>query len=281
MDVADLNYNSTEMRDTMLDAMEFWIYEANIDGFRCDFADGVPYNFWQTAWQRFRDIENRKFIFFAEGTRNDHFTAGFDLNFGWQSYGAIKNVFSGQPAQSIFTAHNTEYNNIPSDKHWIRFTTNHDESAWDATPVSLFGGVNGALAASVATIFTGGVPLIYGSQEVGTAQNIPFFSNSTINWNTNPQMLASYQTLLQFYSDSEVAKSGQNLVFPHNDVACFKKTHNGDELLLLINLRSTTIQYPIPVDLENTTWTDVMTGGSAALSGQLTLAPFQFYILDQ
>ncbi|MFN6225422.1 MAG: alpha-amylase family glycosyl hydrolase, partial [Bacteroidota bacterium] len=52
LDVADLNYSNQAMRDAMLDAMLYWIYQANIDGFRCDYADGVPFDFWETAWAR-------------------------------------------------------------------------------------------------------------------------------------------------------------------------------------------------------------------------------------
>jgi glycosidase len=281
LDVADLNYNNSTMRDTMLDAMKYWIYEANIDGFRCDYADGVPFDFWQTAWQEVKAIPDRDFILFAEGTRSDHFSAGFDLNFGWQFYGAVKDVFNGQSVTKIFTSHTNEYNNIPSGKHWIRFTTNHDESAWDATPISLFNGIDGALAASVVTIFTGGVPLIYGSQEVGTANNVPFFSNSTINWNNNPGMLASYQTMLQFYSGSEAAKKGQNEVYPHNDVVSFKKSFNNEELVIIANLRNSTLNYAIPSALDNTVWNDVMSQNNMALNQQITLAPYQFYILEQ
>lgn len=279
MDVADLNYSNTQMRAAMTDAMKYWIYEANIDGFRCDYADGVPFDFWKSAIQSLNAIPDRSLIFFAEGERNDHFNAGFQLNFGWQFYSAIKNVFNGQPVSRIFTAHNNEYSNTPPGKHWIRFTTNHDESAWDDTPVRLFNGINGALAASVVTVFTGGVPLIYGSQEVGVQNKVPFFTKSTIPWNSNPQMLTSYQKMLQFYTASEAAKRGQNTVFAHNDVACFKKTRSDEEILILVNLRNRTVSFTIPSALENTTWTDVMTGSQISLNGQITLSAYQFYIL--
>jgi hypothetical protein len=281
LDVADLNYDNQEMRDAMTDAMKYWLYEANIDGFRCDYADGVPFDFWHSAWQTMNAIPDREFIFFAEGTRKDHFAAGFDLNFGWQFYGAIKDVFDGQPVNHIFTAHANEYAGVSPGKHWIRFTTNHDESAWDATPVTLFNGIEGALAASVITIFTGGVPLIYGSQEVGTANTIPFFYNSTINWNENPQMLAGYRKMLQFYAASQTAKSGQRIVYQHNDIACFRKTISDQEIVIIANLRNTAVSFTIPPALEGTSWQDVMTTGSISLIGQMALAPYQFYILKQ
>ena len=48
-DVAQLNYENTDMRKAMIDAMQFWIDEADIDGFRCDYASGVPRDFWEEA----------------------------------------------------------------------------------------------------------------------------------------------------------------------------------------------------------------------------------------
>jgi glycosidase len=280
-DVADLNYENEDMREAMIGAMQYWAYEANIDGFRCDYADGVPFDFWQEAIAAMDTIPGREFIWFAEGARKDHFTAGFDLNFGWQFYGAVKDAFNGQPASIIFNAHNQEYSQLPSGKHWIRFTTNHDESAWDATPIQIFKGEKGALTASVITLFTGGVPLIYGSQEVGVVDNIPFFSNSTIDWDNNPGLLESYREIFRFYSVSDVARKGQNTVYTHNDVACFKKTLDQEEILLVANIRNSTSTFAVPQDLENSVWNAVVKGEAVSLGEEIILQPYEFLILEQ
>ncbi len=278
-DVADLNYGSQEMRAAMTDAMQYWVYQANIDGFRCDYADGVPYDFWAKTLKTLRADTSRNLIFFAEGTRNDHFTAGFDLLFGWGFYGALKEVFNGQPVSRLMTAHSSEYSATPAGKHWVRFTTNHDESAWDATPMVLFNGAGGALAAAVITLFYGGVPLLYGSQEVGTVNNVPFFSNSVIQWGANPDMLAAYKTLFGFYAGSAVARLGENAVYPHQDIVCFTKSLNGEEVLIIANVRNTTANYSLPVALRNTTWIDIMTGQPQVLQNNLVLQPYRYLVL--
>lgn len=38
-DVAGLNFSNTAMRAALVDAMRYWIFAANIDGYRCDFAN--------------------------------------------------------------------------------------------------------------------------------------------------------------------------------------------------------------------------------------------------
>src|ERR1035437_7475363 len=48
-DVAKLDYKSKPMRAAMIEAMDYWLKEANIDGFRCDVAGEVPTDFWNDA----------------------------------------------------------------------------------------------------------------------------------------------------------------------------------------------------------------------------------------
>ncbi len=279
LDVADLNYNNENMRAAMINAMKYWLLEANVDGYRCDYADGVPFDFWKQALDTLTSI-HRQFIFLAEGSRNDHFSAGFDLNYGWDFYNKLKNIFNGEIASGIFTTHNSEYSNIPDGKHKLRFTTNHDESAWDNTPMVLFNGEEGALAASVITIFLGGVPLLYTGQEVGTVEKVPFFSNSPINWDEKLDMLQAYKELLSVYSQSEVARIGSNSNYPDTNVVCFNKELNTYEMLIIVNVRNDTIEYKLPGDLQNTNWNDVFTGNIVALDTLIQLINYQYMILE-
>ncbi len=53
-DVADLNYDNPELRKAMTDAMEYWVKEVGIDGYRCDAAAMAPTDFWKSALQKSR-----------------------------------------------------------------------------------------------------------------------------------------------------------------------------------------------------------------------------------
>ena len=48
-DVADLNFDNADMRAEMIACMKYWVEEYDIDGFRCDYAGGVPVDFWEEA----------------------------------------------------------------------------------------------------------------------------------------------------------------------------------------------------------------------------------------
>ena len=56
-DVVQLDYSNQELRQAMLDAMAFWVREADIDGFRCDVADLVPLDFWEQAREELEEIK--------------------------------------------------------------------------------------------------------------------------------------------------------------------------------------------------------------------------------
>ena len=281
LDVADLNYDNTAMRAEMIRAMKFWILSANIDGFRCDYADGVPYDFWQSAIDTLRNMDGRNLIMLAEGGRSDHYSAGFDMTYGWDFYGKMKSIFSNnENARNIFSTNSAEYSNIPAGKHKLRFTTNHDETAWDMPPTQVFGTPKGSVAAFVATAFLRGVPLIYTGQEVGVDVNMPFFSRYPVNWTMNPSMFQEYKTLMSIYANSEVARIGTTTTYVDNDIISFRKSKDGNDILVLVNTRDNAVTYSLPSAIQNTTWTNAMNNASVTLGTDVTLGNYDYLILE-
>lgn len=277
-DVAELNYNNEEMRAAMIDAMRYWILEANVDGYRCDYADGVPFDFWQQAIDSLRNIPDRSLIMLAEGDRDDHYTAGFDMTYSWDYYSTMQNVFNGSPVYDLYSTNNNEYAGIPLGKKKLRFTTNHDESAWNATPMTLFGGIAGATAASVMTIFLQGVPLIYTGQETGRSSTLPFFTASPINWALNPDMQTAYNNILSVYASHATARNGALSTYSNADVFCIRKTGD-EEFAVLVNARNEEKMYALPTVLKNTDWTDAITNTDVSLTTEVTLAPYEYILL--
>lgn len=278
-DVADLNFDKPEMRAAMIAAMKYWIAEADIDGYRCDYADGVPFDFWQQAIDSLRLGFEKNILMLAEGGRNDHFQAGFDLNFGWTFYGQIKNVFDGDPANTLLNVHSQEYAQVPAGKRKLRFTTNHDESAWDATPIMLFNGKEGATAATVAMTFMGSAPLIYTGQETGRSSTVPFFSNSPIDWTQNPGMQQAYRKIYSAYSQGgELTRALPNKFFTHPDVLCYgKESASGDSLMVVVvNCRNQNVSYTVPAALQNRQFQNMIDSTTFQFNSSLNLAPYEY-----
>lgn len=283
MDVADLNFNNAEMRLEMIKAMKYWVLQANIDGFRCDAADWVPYSFWKQAIDSLRKIPNRDIIMLAEGARKDHFTAGFDLNFGWDYFGKLKNVFkNNHKPTDLISIHQSENTAIPGDARVLRFTSNHDECAWDDTPLGLFGGKQGSMAAFVLTAFSGGVPLIYNGQEVGCPVKLPFFSKFPINWTTNPDMLKAYKQILAIRQANPAAREVHltNMI-GGTGVLGMHKVKDQNELLILVNTKNVSETIQIPEHVRSLPWQDAMTGVTTSIAAGINLLPYDYKIFKR
>ncbi|MFY8181283.1 MAG: alpha-amylase family glycosyl hydrolase [Flavobacterium sp.] len=279
-DVADLNFNNSAMRLEMIKAMKYWVLTANVDGFRCDAADYVPFDFWKQAIDDLRLIPNRDIIMLAEGSRADHFTAGFDLNFGWDFFGKNKNVFKNSHAASdLFNTSTLEYSTITSGKQKLRFTSNHDECAWDDTPLGLFGGIQASLSAFVISSFMDGVPLIYNGQEVGCTVKLPYFSNSPINWSTNPTMLIEYKRLINLRNTHAAIRTGTIIDFSSADLVAFKKQKNADEVFVIANSRNSAKIFTVPTALVGTVWINTSDNTSITLGSSINLSAFEYTIL--
>ncbi|MBC7885455.1 MAG: alpha-amylase [Saprospiraceae bacterium] len=279
-DVADLNFDNAEMRLEMIKSMKYWVLQANVDGFRCDAADFIPFAFWKQAIDSLRKIPNRNIIMLAEGARKDHFNAGFEMNFGWDFFNKNKNVFkNNQSASGYFETHQSEYVGIPTGVHRLRFTSNHDECAWDDTPLGLFNGKAGSMAAFVLTAYVGGIPLIYNGQEVGCPVKLPFFSKSPINWTTNPDMMQHYKKLIAIRAINPAARLGTLENFSTTDIAAFRRKSGNNEVLILVNVRSTNKSYSISSVLQNSNWKDGMTDENTTLGSSINLNPFEYKIL--
>jgi glycosidase len=282
-DVAQLNYANADMKNAMIDAMSYWVYNANIDGFRCDAADFVPMTFWSQAIAKIRKIKNQKMILMAEGSRADHYDAGFDYTFGFAYFNALEKAFSeAQPATYLQTESSKEYGQLDSSKRIVRYTTNHDVNLSDGTPLELFGGKKGSLAAFVIASSMKSVPMIYGGQEVGYAKRIDYFDKVAIDWSTaDYDMLKEYKKIIAFRNTSEALKKGKLTGYSSNDVSVFTMETTADKVLIVANIKNKAVKYSAPTTLANTNWVDALTGNSVAIGTEINLTAYQYLILKK
>ena len=163
----------------------------------------------------------------------------------------------------------------------LRYTTNHDESAWEGTPVQFFGGTTGALSASAVTLFISAVPLLYDGQEVGRSSLLPFFTRDPIQWNDNPEMLTVYQKLMHIYNETDVFKKGALQSFNNPDVAIFTKSFGNETYLVIVNVRNGSREITLDESLQNTSWNDRLSDTSISLADKLALPAYGYMILKK
>jgi glycosidase len=182
-DVVQLDYRNPALRTAMIAAMRHWLVDFDLDGFRQDVAHYIPHDFWRKANAELRSAVPRPILLLAEAGELEMHRLGFDLSYPWDSYKRLKAVWTGAPADSFVRAEVADLQAMPPGGMRLRFTTNHDETAWDKPPVTLFGGAAGARAAFVAMVLLPGRPLLYDGQEVESPQKLGLFLREAIAWN--------------------------------------------------------------------------------------------------
>jgi alpha-amylase len=182
-DVAQLDYGNPAVRREMIATMRWWLQEFGIDGFRVDVAGFIPNDFWREAVPAIRAAVPRQILLLAEWADPEMHRAGFDLTYGWDSYDRLKAVWQGAPASTFISSVLTDMQALPRGAMRMRFTTNHDKTAWDDPPTTIFGRGAGTRAAFVAVALLPGRPLLYNGQEVESPQKLGLFEREAIAWN--------------------------------------------------------------------------------------------------
>lgn len=280
-DVAALNFGSTAMRTAMINAMRYWVFTSNVDGFRCDFADNPPIDFWQQAISSLRGITTHTLLMMAEGTRAANYTAGFDYNFGMQFYyNSLRPIYTGGSATAIDNSNTVEYASSSGTQQIVRYLTNHDVNGGEGTPLELFGGKPGSMAAFVVASYMKGVPFIYNGQEVAFPTRITFpFTSTTIDWNINADVKSEYTQVIGFHNSSNAIRRGTLASYTNNDVCAFTKTAGTEKVFVLSNLRNAAKTFTLPAGLASTTWKNAFTGATVNLGTSVSLASYQYLVL--
>lgn len=235
-DVIDLNYDNKELREHMIDAMEFWVKECDIDGYRCDVAAMVPIDFWVDAIAKLNKI--KKVFMLAEASEN-YLHAAFDMTYNWQLKDLMNDIAKGKKSASDLVGFfKTEAKEYKPDDYRMNFTTNHDENTWNGT---VFERLDGGVAAFAVLCGTApGMPLIYSGQEAGLDKRLRFFDKDTIQWKSSP--LRKIYTALNGLKEKNKAlwngESGGELISvnsDNNNVFAFTRSKNSNKIFAVFN----------------------------------------------
>ncbi len=274
-DVADLNYNNNDMRKAMQDAMLYWVNEAGIDGFRCDYAEGVPADFWSKTIPLLRQAKQGTLLMLAEGSQASLYEAGFDIVYAWNTPYKLQDIYAGKNStDELYTSYTSEYMGIPTGKLRMSYITNHDMAS-EKSPIQAFGGEEGSLSAFVATLGLGGCPMIYSSQETGYAEPLSFFGFKDIDWASNADYQANYEKLMQIYRNSEALQSGDVRFYQTKAISIYRTSTN-ERVLIFVNSSNQEQSLNLPIERIGDKATNLWTGESLTLPHSITMRPYEF-----
>jgi glycosidase len=283
-DVADLNYDNPDLREWMIHAMEFWVREADIDGYRCDVAGMVPQEFWNGTRAALNKI--KPVFMLAEDENPAHHQRAFDMTYSWELHHLMVKVAKGeQTAEELHKYFERDVHRYGEDDYRMLFTDNHDENSWNGTVYERFG--SGVEAFAVLILTARGMPLVYSGQEAGLAKSLRFFDKDTITWNEHPYARV-YQTLLQLKQAHPALWNGSaggtmtRVQTSHDDVVfSFTREQGGDKVFVLINLSSDPQSITVRGSSAQGNYTDAFSGKPETISvkNELMLAPWEYRVL--
>lgn len=233
-DVIDLDYNNSDMRLAMVEAMRFWVTECGIDGFRCDMAHLVPLDFWIMART---SCETIKPLFWLAECDDARYHAVFDVSYAWNWMHVTEKYAKGNASLHDMRNVLHDYSHYPAGTEKLFFTTNHDENSWNGTEYEKYG--NAAQAWAVFTFTWQGIPLIYSGQEIPNKKRLRFFDKDQIDWDEPLQLDKFYQTLIRLRKNSSAITEGETFILPddqNDNLMAFLRKKGNEVVLVILNL---------------------------------------------
>lgn len=254
-DTYKLDYSNPATRAAMIDALKFWIAEADIDGYRCDVAGEVPTSFWEEARPQLEAI--KPVFMLAEASKPELLAKAFDADYNWP----MKDVFNAiaaskgvnayavakkqdhpkSDARDIVRLMERQEKEYPAGTINMNMVTNHDLNSWEGTEFDRFGPSLGAFAVLSYTL--PGMPMLYTGQEVGFNHPFEFFELDGVQPDYQANEFTVFYEMLNALKHGNRAfdagrRGGSFTVLPtdSDDVLAFERAKDGDRAVVIVNL---------------------------------------------
>lgn len=273
-DVIALNYKNKELRKAMINAMQFWLKECNIDGFRCDVAEMVPLDFWNEART---ELDKTKAVFMlAEAEVPVQHKKAFDMSYAWELHHIMNKIAKGKSGVHDIDKYLLKQDTLfkPDDYRMI-FIDNHDENSWNGTIEKRMGVASPAFAVLTATL--PGMILLYNGQEAGLNKSLAFFEKDEINWGNIP-LEAFYTSLLKLKTTNQALWNGnyggkynKMLTDKTNTIFAFSRSKDKNTVIVIANLSNKPLETVVDFKGNEGNYTEWFTSEKTSLKGKITL----------
>jgi glycosidase len=284
-DVIDLNYDNPNMRKGMIDAMQYWLKECDIDGYRCDVAGFVPNDFWAQLRPKLDKIKT-VFMLSEWEDEPDQFKSCFNMNYGWSMHTMMKAVAKGaRTADKIDSLREANQKRFPTWYYQMIFTQNHDENTWNGTLAESFGPAADAFIVLSSTLE--GMPLVYNGMESNLNKRLAFFEKDTISWGNYPKS-DFFKALLTLKHRNRALWNGlsggkvEKIITDHDDkIYAFHRQRDSDRVIVLLNLSNQPQNFRLTGDGFVGIYTEVFSHHPVELKADMavTLKPWEYRVL--
>ncbi len=282
-DVIDFDFEKPELRQYMTEALEYWVREFDIDGYRCDVAGFIPVDFWEHVRLRLDAI--KPVFMLAEWESRDLHKKAFDMTYSWSLWDKMTAVTKdGKPISGLVEYMAHDVSTFPENAYRMTFTDNHDKNSWEGNAVANFGP---ALSASILlAAVVNGMPLVYSGQEAGLDRSLAFFEKDEITWKEHPNAML-YQRLFELKHKNRAlwnGSQGGKMIRLYNDasqqVLSFSRTQSGDRVIPVINYSARAVKVKLQSQYLKGNYVEWFSKKKIVLKGDdsFDLKPWEFLI---
>ncbi len=282
-DVVKFDYEVTEMRDYMLEAMKYWVQSYDIDGFRCDVAGEVPMDFWDNAR---KELDKIKPVFMLAEAEGPQFHSAFDMTYGWEFHHIMNKLYKGEAKPDDIEKYLKKNDSLyPEDAYRMYFISNHDENSWNGSEFERLGTAVETFFAL--TTVAPGMPLVYTGQESGNEKRFEFFKRDPVDWG-DYKMSMFYSTMLELKSVNKALWNGKEggsweRIKTSDDahVLAILRKKGEAEVVGIFNMSPTEITIGLSVDKLKDQYKDLFGGENIIFSDQtrVKLPPWSYKVL--
>ena len=248
-DTAKLNYADRDVWRAQADAMEFWLTQHDVDGFRCDMAMLVPIEFWNETSLRLRRVKPDLFMLAEAEERNLFEEGAFDACYAWRMHHLMNDVARQRTRVTALRDY------IYADRD------DYPDSA---------------------------LPLIYTGQEIGYDHSFAFFDRDPIPRYEANAFTGFYRRLTALRHDNPALAAGERggamTEIRNNAEDCLMtlvRETADNRVVAVMNLSPYAIHADYYTGIYAGMYTDAMTGEPYELRGRVEedMAPWSYRIL--
>jgi len=281
-DVIQLDVENPEMQEHMIQAMEYWVSEYDVDGYRADVAYMVPTEFWINARERLDEI---KPVFMLAEAEEPELHQAFDMTYAWDYAQTIRDIGAGDAdLEDLDEALNRNFDRFSRSDFRMFFTTNHDENSWAGSDTELYGDNFENFAVLSATVW--GMPLVYNGQESGLDKQLEFFEKDEIEWN-DYKYEDFYRTLLNLNTENRALWNGEkrggylkNTTDRDDVIFSYKRVADDDRVFVILNFSDDSVNFSFDAG-DQGSWRDVFTGEDIEIPADYSLDAHSYKLLER
>ncbi|MEM9064569.1 MAG: alpha-amylase family glycosyl hydrolase [Planctomycetota bacterium] len=284
-DVIQFDHRRFPVRNYLQQSKDYWITEADIDGFRVDVAEMMEYSM-QRRWIATLEYKYGEKFFLAEGYEDDLYRARYDTTYDWPFRDLLKGIVERRAnIHQIYPTLFLMQKEASNGRFRMLFTSNHDMNAWENSAIDTFGDAAGIMAAL--TFLAQGMPMIYSGQEAGNDKELEFFEKDPIEWREH-ELAKIYRGLAHLKRNNSVLShtTRGGVLKPidcgeQDQVMGFRRERGTSVVAFIGNFTAEPASVTIGRDLGRATYRDAITGETVQARPGMTfdLEPWGFRVL--